>query len=83
MNRNDTIVIERAHATDREAILAVMQPWNMHHVPSPEVEELDLATFFVARKDGKVIGAAGYALLSQTVAKTTLMGVLPEHARAV
>src|SRR5262249_43165893 len=59
---------------------AVMQRWNMHHVPSPEMEELDLDAFFVARINGRIIGAAGYKVLSQTRAKTTLLAVLPEYS---
>lgn len=76
---SDSIIIEKARETDRQAILDVMRPWNMHHVPSVEMEEMDLTTYFVARKDGKIIGAAGYAILSQTIGKTTLLGVLPEY----
>ncbi|MBN1866994.1 GNAT family N-acetyltransferase [Candidatus Sumerlaeota bacterium] len=75
---DDSIRIEKARPEDREAILEVMRPWNMHHVPSPEMETMDLSMYFVARKEGRVIGAAGYAILSQTVGKTTLLGVLPD-----
>lgn len=56
-----------------------MRPWNMHHVPSPEMAELDLSCFFVARLNGEIIGAGGYRILSATEGKTTLLGVLPEH----
>ncbi len=70
--------IERASETDREAILEVMRPWNMHHVPSPEMEEIDLSAFFVARSRGQIVGAAGYKVTSQTMGKTTLLGVLPQ-----
>jgi 3-keto-5-aminohexanoate cleavage enzyme len=58
-----------------------MRPWNMHHVPSPEMEALDTSCFFVARVDGRVVGGCGYKILSQTVGKTTLLGVLPEYAK--
>lgn len=71
-------VIERAVKEDREAILDVMRPWNMHHVPSPEMEELDLNNFFVARCQNRVVGAAGYKILSEDTGKTTLLAVLPE-----
>jgi ribosomal-protein-alanine N-acetyltransferase len=74
------IRIERAGPDDREAVLRVMRPWNMHHVPSPEMAELDLGCFFVARLDGEIIGAGGYRILSATEGKTTLLGVLPEFA---
>ncbi len=76
-----TLVIEKARPDELAAVLAVMEPWNMHHVPSAEMGELDLNCFFVARLDGAIIGAAGYRILSATEGKTTLLGVLPEHSR--
>ena len=64
--------IEKAVSGDREAILKVMEAWNMHHVPSEEMEELDLSCFFVARTDdGRIIGAGGYKVLSAEEGKTT------------
>ncbi|MFB3904944.1 MAG: GNAT family N-acetyltransferase [Acidobacteriota bacterium] len=74
--------VEKATPADLGAILEVMRPWNMHHVPSPEMEELDLECFYVARLDGRIVGAAGYKVLSQTRGKTTLLGVLPEYCNA-
>jgi ribosomal-protein-alanine N-acetyltransferase len=71
-------VVEKANPEDLGDILEVMRPWNMHDVPSPEMQELDLACMFVVRVDDRIVGAAGYKLLSSTRAKTTLMGVLPE-----
>lgn len=78
---NTTYTIENALESDRQAILDVMRPWNMHHIPSPEMEEMDISSYFVARMDGKVDGAAGYKVISQTLAKTTLLGVLPEQMK--
>jgi len=73
--------IEPAGPGDRDAILAVMEHWNMHHVPSEEMGELDLDRFFVARDEtGEVVGASGYALLGDGCGKTTLLGVVPSHA---
>ncbi|MFC1670689.1 GNAT family N-acetyltransferase [Spirochaetota bacterium] len=72
-------IIEKARPDDRQAILQVMEQWNMHHIPSAEMEELDIACFFVARSSsGQVIGAAGYKILSKSRGKTTLLGVYPE-----
>lgn len=72
--------INPAGAGDRESILNVMQPFNMHHVPSVEMEELDLSCFFVARLRGMIVGAAGYKILGPGRGKTTLLGVLPEYS---
>ena len=76
-----SVSIDQAAEGDAAAILKVMLPWNMHHVPSPEMEELNTERFFIARVDGKVVGAAGYEILSQELGKTTLLGVLPKFNR--
>jgi 3-keto-5-aminohexanoate cleavage enzyme len=78
-DRSASFVVERAKPGDREAIREVMRPWNMHHVPSLEMEEIDLACFFIARADGRIVGAGGYKVLSEDRGKTTLLGVLPEY----
>ena len=73
-------MIEKASPDDYVAILSVMEPWNMHHVPSAEMDELDLSCFFVARLSGHVVGVAGYKLLSPGKGKTTLLGIRPEFS---
>ena len=70
--------IETASPNDLPAILEIMRFFNMHHVPSAEMPMLDLERFFVARIDGKIVGAAGYTMLSPTEGKTTLLGVHPD-----
>lgn len=76
-----TINIEPAKEKDIPEILGIMKTANMHNVPSAEMPELDWNCFFVAVLDGKIVGAAGYKILSPTEAKTTLMAVLPEYRR--
>ncbi len=73
-----THIIERAGSGDLAAILEVMRHYNMHHVPSPEMAELDLDCFFVAKIAGRIVGAAGYRITAPGEGKTTLLGVLPE-----
>lgn len=77
MNLPNDIQIRKAKATDLNSVLEVMRPWNMHHVPSPEMPSIDLECFFVAVRDGEIVGAAGYKMLSNRKAKTTLLGVIP------
>ena len=72
--------IEKASSDDYAAILNVMEPWNMHHVPSAVWGERDLSCFFVARISGHVAGAAGYKLLSPDQGKTMLLGIRPEFS---
>jgi 3-keto-5-aminohexanoate cleavage enzyme len=78
-SRRRSVEIAPARTFDREAILEVMLPANMHRVPSPEMPDLDLDRFFVARVGERIVGAAGYRLLDRGRAKTTLLAVLPEH----
>lgn len=70
--------IEPARPSDFDQILAVLKPWNMHHIPSPEMEMIDFDTFFVAKLDGKIVGVSGYKVLSKEEGKTTLLAVYPE-----
>ncbi len=70
--------IQPAKPGDFEQILAVLKPWNMHHIPSPEMEMIDFDTFFVAKMDGKIVGVSGYKMLSKEEGKTTLLAVYPE-----
>ena len=82
VNNSLRFEVSRASPGDREAILEVMRTANMHHVPSPEMEELDLARFFVARVNGRIVGAAGYKVLGPGRGKTTLLAVFPEFRRS-
>lgn len=75
------ISIERARDCEITEILEIMKTANMHRVPSPEMPELDWRCLFVARISGKIVGAAGYKVISPTEAKTTLMCVHPEYRR--
>lgn len=71
--------IRPARAEEGPAILEIMRPWNMHYVPSAEMEALDLSCFFVAELDDELIGASGYKLLGEGQGKTTLLAVRPDH----
>jgi len=73
------VKIEPAGQGDREPILQVMKFWNMHHVPSREMEELNLRNFFVAKVDGKIVGASGFKMIRSDVGKTTLLSVDPSY----
>jgi len=70
--------IESAKADDFEQIIEVLKPWNMHHIPSVEMEMIDFDTFFVAIVDNKIVGVSGYKILSKNSGKTTLLAVYPE-----
>ena len=72
------VKIRLAIEEDRFDILRIMKHWNMHHVPSEEMPEIDISCFFIAEQDGRIVGASGYKLLSPTEGKTTLLGVDPQ-----
>jgi 3-keto-5-aminohexanoate cleavage enzyme len=67
---------------DREPMLAVLATVNMHHVPSPEMDDVDVGRWYVAESDGRVAGVAGFRLLGPPdapVGKTTLLAVDPRQ----
>lgn len=71
--------VEIANRHDLPEMLHVLEHFNMHHIPSVEMDELILDQFYVARMEGKVVGLAGWKILQEKVGKTTLMAVLPEY----
>lgn len=72
--------IEKSTKNDLYAIYDIMKQWNMHHIPSPEMEKIDISCFFIAKlKTGEIVGAAGYKIIDEERAKTTLLGVKPEY----
>ncbi|MFA5322531.1 MAG: GNAT family N-acetyltransferase [Smithella sp.] len=73
--------IRFARPEDIPCIIELMRPYNMHHIPSPEMGSLDYKCFIVAEQNGQLIGAAGYTFLADDVGKTTLMAVRPDCAR--
>jgi N-acetylglutamate synthase-like GNAT family acetyltransferase len=73
------ITYRRAVLADRVAMLRVLECANFHHVPSPEMPELDIDRFFVAEDDGRIVGVAGYKVTEDGQGKTTLMAVEPEY----
>lgn len=70
--------IEKAKPQDHASIIKVLESWNMHNIPSPEAEEMDLSCFFVAKIKGTIVGVAGYKILSDYEATTRLLAVYPE-----
>ena len=73
--------IRFARPEDIGAIIELMRPFNMHHIPSPEMGPLDDKFFIVAEQKGHLLGAAGFTFLSDDVGKTTLMAVRPDCAK--
>lgn len=74
-----TYKIRFARPEDIPSIIELMRPYNMHHIPSPEMGALDYKCFIVAEQNGTLIGAAGYTFLSADIGKTTLMAVNPDY----
>jgi GNAT superfamily N-acetyltransferase len=66
---------------DRTAILRVLETSNMHHIPSPEMHDLDTGWWYVAEVDGEIVGVGGWELQDrggELVGKTTLLTVKPD-----
>jgi len=59
--------IRFARSTDIPSIVSLMEPYNMHHIPSPEMGELNYKFFLIAEAKGKPVGAAGFTFLSADI----------------
>ena len=70
-----SLIIDKALPEDHARIFELLEQANMHHIPSPEMEEVSWVNYFAARLDGEVVGFCGYKILSATEAKTELMAV--------
>jgi 3-keto-5-aminohexanoate cleavage enzyme len=73
-------LIEKATPGDLAAIMGVLEYWNMHHIPSAEMESIDTSCFFIARLSGIVAGVAGYMIEKDGSGETTLLGIIPEFS---
>nr|WP_321268705.1 GNAT family N-acetyltransferase [uncultured Sulfurimonas sp.] len=71
-------MIQKALPKNRSEMIEVLRPWNLHKIPSPEASEFDFDFFFVAKMKSKIIGIAGYKLLSSDIAETRSLAVFPE-----
>jgi GNAT superfamily N-acetyltransferase len=63
---------------EREAMLRVLAPEGLDRIPSAEMSDFDVGRWFVARRDGAVVGVAGfdvYADGGEVVGKNLLMAV--------
>jgi 3-oxoadipate:acetyl-CoA acetyltransferase len=67
---------------DRAAMIDVLATANMHRVPSPEMDDFDVGSWYVAESEGRVVGVAGFRMLTDAdppVGKTTLLAVAPDQ----
>ena len=71
--------IRRPVAAEWPRILEVLETANFHHIGGPEMPSFPLGDCFVAAIEGAVIGVAGYRVLDDTTAKTTLLAVDPKY----
>lgn len=72
------VEIRKAVSEDRDTMLRILKHWNMHHIPSEEMPELDIAHFYVATVIDMVVGVSGYKLLPGNKGKTTLLAIAPD-----
>ena len=70
--------IENASANDLDEIIEVLRPWNLHHIPSPEADEINFSCFFIAKVRNKIVGVSGYKLLDDNTGRTRSLAVYPE-----
>lgn len=62
---------------DWKAVPEILESANFHRIGGPEMPRFDIADCFVAKLGDKVAGVAGYDILDEINAKTTLLAVDP------
>ncbi len=72
-----SVTIEHLTEADKPEVMRLLKLANMHEIPSAEMPAVSWDNYIVARMNGRVVGFAGYKLLSATEAKTELMVVDP------
>jgi GNAT superfamily N-acetyltransferase len=71
--------IRRPEHGEWAEILAILETANFHRIGGREMPEFPLEDCFVAVADDHIVGVAGYRILDQISAKTTLLAVLPDY----
>ena len=71
------VEIRRPRDDEWDPILDVLKTANFHRIGGTEMPEFPLSDCFVALVDDRVVGVAGYRILDETTAKTTLLAVDP------
>ncbi len=74
-------IIRRPTEEDWYQILDVLRTANFHHIGGPEMATFPLEDCFIADIEDRIVGVAGYRILDEYNAKTTLLVVLPEYRR--
>jgi len=69
------IFIRRPKPKDWVRVMQMLEDANFHRIGGPEMRRFEPDDCFVAELDGRVVGVAGYAILGEVTAKTTLLAV--------
>lgn len=72
------ILIERPVPADKPRIHAILATANFQNIGGSEMPAYPLEDCFVARFNGQIIGVAGYQVLDDMNAKTTVITIDPE-----
>lgn len=69
------IVIRRPKPADWNRVMQMLKDANFHRIGGPEMRRFEPDDCFVAELGDRVVGVAGYAVLDELTAKTTLLAV--------
>ena len=77
--RSLSFEIRRPVESEWSRILEILETANFHRIGGGEMAQFPLSDCFVCARGDYVVGVAGYKLLDQDTAKTTLMAVDPAY----
>jgi ribosomal protein S18 acetylase RimI-like enzyme len=73
--------IRRPNPPDWSAIREILAASNFHRIGGSEMPSFPLQDCFVAERDGRIVGVAGYRVTGARTARTTLLAVHPAERR--
>ena len=73
--------IRRPNPPDWSAIREILAASNFHRIGGSEMPSFPLQDCFVAERDGRIVGVAGYRVTGARTAQTTLLAVHPAERR--
>ena len=75
------VTITRPEPDHWAVILTILKTANFHAIGGAEMPEFPLSECFVALCESRLVGVAGYKILDEKTAKTTLLAVHPDYRR--
>lgn len=76
---NKPYVIRRPSIKDWGQMVSILKVENFHNIGGEEMKDFPLKDCFIAVREEEILGLAGYKILNNSTAKTSLLAVKKEY----